>query len=545
MPGSNVVPLAAIQRPHDIEQDVELGVGYVMPGAGWLDWTGGTGTSGGRITLGRDPDAPSSADLIKMGRRDGQARALLSLLTLPIRVSLMRGEWKAPDGEDPENECVTFANDMWTLPPQAGGMSVSRSKFIKQTVLALLHGFSAFEHVRTVPKDGPLAGKVTLRKLAYRDARTVYYLCDDHGGFDGFRQIANFAGRMVDVVVPREKAWYWAANEEENPFYGVSMFEAAFEHYQIKRKLYYISHLASQFAAVPGRLGMLPANPSKGQMEQFRSAIQQFAFNTAMLVPNGYDVKPFNNSTTFNFMQYIDHHNTMMASSVLAKFLQQEDRQVLIDNGKADASADMFVQSLEAMIRDIAESWTTYLLPQYIDYNFNSPVYPVFTPAPLTDEQKSGLVDVFKSLALASTLNCTPEFVRESEKAMSKLFGFDIDYDEIAKREEKQAAEAAAAAQQQGGGDGSTDGTDAPPAGGDGNTGGTPDGSGTPAVSGSPFPWQQGGGNTGAPVSGQPFPWQDQANLSGSLDELIMQLTQLRADEEQNPLGLSDDDTGA
>lgn len=540
MSDTNVVPLAAIQRSLDVAEDVELGVGYMLPGAGWLDWSG-TGASGGKITVGRDVLAPSSSDLIQMGRKDGQARALLSLLTLPIRASLMTGEWKAPDGEDPENECVAFANDMWTLPPQAGGMSASKSKIVRQASLAMLHGFSVFEHVRTVPKEGPLKGKVTLRKLAYRDPRTIFFLADDNGGFNGVRQIANFAGRTVDVEIPRDKTWYWAVNEEENPFYGVSMFEAAFEHYQIKRKLYYISHLAAQFAAVPGRLGMLPPNPTKGQLEQFRAAIMGFAFNTAMLVPSGYEVKPFNNTSTFNFMSFIDHHNTMMASSVLAKFLQQEDRQVLIDNGKADATADLFVQSIQAMVTDLAESWTQHLMPQYIDYNFSKPVYPVFTPAPLTDDQKAMLKEVFTSVALATTLNCTPEFVRESEKALAKVFGFDIDYDEIAKREEEQAK--AAAAEQQAGGGGSPDQPTDAPQGGDGNSGGTPNGGGTPAGNSGPDSGQQGGGNTAPSVSGDPFPWQQQsAALSASLDDVIAQLVSLREDEEAEPLGLSDAD---
>ena len=37
-------------------------------------------------------------------------------------------------------------------------------------------------------------------------------------------------------------ALYFANDEAERPFYGVSMFESAFYHYDKKTKLYYIAH---------------------------------------------------------------------------------------------------------------------------------------------------------------------------------------------------------------------------------------------------------------------------------------------------------------
>lgn len=380
-------------------------------------------------------------ELVQMRRSDGQARALMRLMTLPIRASLRDSEWILPEGTEGGEEEVDFANAMWNLPPNAGGMTTPKMALLKQTLLAITDGVSVFEEVRQVPQTGPLAGKITIRKLAYRDPRTIKFLTDDSGGFEGVRQKTSVNGKEVDVILAKDKVIYYAANEEENQFYGVSFFEPAYKHYDLKRKLYYVAHVAAQLAAVPGRLGKIGANAANDvrKIGQFQEALSNFAFNFSMTYPDGWDVKEFNSNTSFDFLRLIDHHNMMMAASVLAKFMQMEDRQVLIDNGKADASADMFVLELEAIMQEIAEVWSNYLMPKYMDWNFGSGIYPVFKFGQLTDSARDTIKELFTTLSPAGNLNCTPEFLRETERKLALRLGYDIDYDAIAAREEQQA----------------------------------------------------------------------------------------------------------
>jgi hypothetical protein len=528
------------QRTDDPELDIELGVPPVMPGGVWQDWSGGLGGNlpNGAFVVGRDPTAPAMSEMVSMIRRDGQARALLNLLTLPIRGTLATGRWHPPGKFDKDTPEVEFANAMWNLPHKFGGMQVSKSKFLRQQLLSFAYGFSAFEHVRYVPKDGPLKGQVCIKKLSYRDPRTVWFMTDDKGNYLGFRQTTSFANRAVNVVIPDRKAYHYTVLDEENPMYGVSLFEPAFEHHQIKRKLYYISHLAAQFSAVPGRVAEMPPGASRGRIEQVRQALQQFAFSGAMMLPQGWKLSaPFTASNQFNFMQLIDHHNTMMASSVLAKFLQQEDRQVLIDNGKADASADMFVQMLDSYSDEISESWSREIMPQYIDYNFNSGEVPEFRFGPLTDDQRTQIQSMFQTVVVAGTLNCTPEFVRQLEERLSAMFGLDVDYDKISRRE-RAAAKAQAAAQLQeqqqeqqagaeGGGEGGPGagpggpagaGPGGAPAGGEGG----PPGAGGPPAGGRPPAGGAGGGGGGA--AGPPVA---ASAVDQALDGLLLQLSQI------------------
>lgn len=472
----------ATRPKRDATLNQELGVGNVMPATSWLNFSGAT-VPPGTLALSRDPLAPSQAELVFMLRRDGQARAMLNLLTLPIRAAFAHSEWISPDQNGGEEEAA-FANLMWSLPSTVGGMENPPSLFLRQTLLALAHGFSAFEVVRQVPEEGPLAGLVTIKKMGYRDPRTVVMLSDQNGNYAGFQQITQFGNRYINARIKAEDSWYFAANEEENPMYGVSYFEAAFQHYQAKRKLYYIWELASQLAAVPGRVGEIPLGATPRQISDFKTALSNFAFNTAMVTPPNFKVTPINNNTNFNFQGVVDHHNMMMASSILAKFLQQEDRQVLIDNGKADASADMFVQMLEAITAELSESWTTKLMPQFIDYNFGTGLYPVHRFAPLTDENKQAILQIFETIVAQPVLNCTPEFMRTTEEKLAERLGYDIDYDEVAKEEEQAAAEqaaqeqAAAEAQQQ---------AQAQPQGAN--------------LDGTPAPPKQGGGNNTAPAT--------------------------------------------
>lgn len=420
--------------------DQELGVTNVMPATSWANWTGSASAPTGQFVVGRDPLAPKLDELVFMLRRDGQARAMLNLLTLPIRAAFASSEWVSPEEGGGEEE-TAFANLMWSLPANAGGMQVPSSLFLRQTLLALAHGFSAFEVVRQVPETGPLKGMITLKKMAYRDPRTIYFLADEKGSYTGFRQIANFANRSINVIIPEQDSWYYAANEEENPMYGVSMFEPAFQHYQAKRKLYYIGELAAQLAAVPGRIGEIPPGATPNQILEFKQALANFAFNTAMVNRPGFKVDSFNGNSNFDFLAIIDHHNMMMASSILAKFLQQEDRQVLIDNGKADASADMFVQMLEAITNELSESWTNKIMPQFIDYNFGTGIYPKHKFAPLTDANKEAIMQLFTTVVAQPVLNCTPEFVRTTEMKLAERLGYDIDYEKVAEEEAQQAAE--------------------------------------------------------------------------------------------------------
>jgi hypothetical protein len=98
---------------------------------------------------------------------------------------------------------------------------------------------------------------------------------------------------------------------------------------------------------------------------------------------------------------------------------------------------------LQTIMGEIEEVINTKLIPRFIDWNFDSGKYPRFQFGSLTEEQKSALVDIFKTLAVAGqSLTIRPEFVHELEKQVAEEFGLEIDWnaieDEMAQEKEQQ-----------------------------------------------------------------------------------------------------------
>jgi hypothetical protein len=376
---------------------------------------------------------PTVSQLVAMRRLDGQARALYRLLTLPIRAALTNSTFVPADGGEAEAE---FIDLQFNLPPASGGMSVTFHKFMAQLLQGLFDGFAPFEQVYDYATYGPLKGKYILRKLAYRQPNTITAVEDAEGHFAGFRQRAHAHGKSYDVYIPRDRAFYFAAQEEERKYYGVSFFQSAFYHYDKKVKMYYIAHLAAQRAAVGTRVGYYPANLSETQKRSFAQNLSNLAVAQWMMLPDSAKVEMLNDSGTFAFLDYINHHNSQMSKSILANFFDQDsggETPMVQFGAPGDA---MFLLMLQAIMDDIANSINHYIIPRLIDWNFEGGKYPTFRWAELTAEQKTLITGTFEKLASAETVS--PEFTRELEKKMADQMGLEVDWEEVELREEAQ-----------------------------------------------------------------------------------------------------------
>jgi hypothetical protein len=394
-------------------------------------------------------DPVSVRQLITMRRRDGQARALYRLLTKPLLAAMKNADVVPIDGTTGGTEEAQFCKDLLFAPKSQGGMEFSFDRFVKQMLLALFNGFAAWEMVFWQPRTGPHKGKYTLRKLDPRPAETLTFLLDGQGQWNGFRQRTFFQGRTIDVKIPKETALYYAHEEAERPFYGVSMFESAFYHYDKKEKLYYIAHLAAQRAAVGLRVGTMVPNAPAEDKNNFIRALAQLGLAQYIAVPTAdWTVQTLNEAAgRFDFLGLINHHNSQMSKSVLAQWFDTEQGggqgdSTLVDFGKQDDVT--FFMMLEGILEEMAQVINDHIFPRFVDWNFGSEKYPQFKWGPLTAEQKGAIQDTFDKLATAGMqANVTPEFMLELEAAQARDFGFDLDYDKIKKDREKQAAAAA------------------------------------------------------------------------------------------------------
>lgn len=383
---------------------------------------------------------PTIPQLVAMRRMDGQARALYRLLTRPILSAVEGCTFEPAEGGEKEAEFITQA---LTLPATNGGMTVSLSRFMAQLLQALFDGFAPFEKVYHRPTKGPLKGKTTLKKLLYLPVETVTFITDDRGGFRGLRQRARFGQKNVDEYIKPQYAFYYAAQEEEKAFYGVSYFQSAFYHYDKKMKSYFLAHLASQRAAVGTRVGTVPENATDKAKKEFYEALANLAFAQFMAFPEGFKVEILREGSPFDFLNYINHHNSQMSKSILAAFFDESQGSGSNDNamiGGAGPGDDWFMLQIKAIQNEIAEAINNHIIPDLVDQNFKGGKYPKFKWGTLTDEQRGVVTKTFERLSAAGqSTNVTPEFMRELEKNQSKVMGLNIDYGEIEKREQEDA----------------------------------------------------------------------------------------------------------
>lgn len=384
---------------------------------------------------------PTIRQLVEMRRNDGQARALYRLLTMPIRAAAAHATWLPEEGGDEEAE---FASALLLTPAISGGMRTPFRRVIGQMLMSVSDGFAPFELVYTVPRYGPLKGKVTLQKIAYRPADTVYFKVDDHGDYDGFQQRTyGPQGRTIDVHIRKDQSFYVSCSEEESPFYGVSYFNAAFYHYDKKVKLYYLAHLAAQHRAVGSRLGRYPPSASLRERAEFRRALADFGLGMAISVPSGdkWSVEDLGKSPgDFPWMDFVNHHNSQMSKSVLAPFLDdaQGGPKSLVDFG--GQSTSMYMMLIRVLISELELAISEWLMPRFIDWNFGSEKYPRIKFGAFSDEQMEAIRSTFDKLSAAPAASVTRPFLLELEKAMAEEMGFDIDYGRFRAALDKQTA---------------------------------------------------------------------------------------------------------
>lgn len=446
-------PILSAPLPADIEprptSNEELGVTLNLP----------FGSYDGELLNPAEIDIPNLLQRIDiMLRTDGHFRALARLLSLPFR----QAKWSVVPDEDGEEE-ADFITQMLSRPPYQGGMTTSFDYVRSLAAKAFWQGYAVWEEVYAVAEVPGHGQCIVLRKLAPREASTVSFMADDHGGFDGIRQRASDRrGGMRTIQIPKNKVLFFTVDKEEHPFYGRSMFEPALYHFDKKHKLYYIAHIAAQIAAVPARIayqeggGQDELTPTK--RSQLQTALANFGFNTAMIAPKGIKVEAFeggSDSAISGIMELINHHNIQASQSILAQFIDlgQSGSSSVGSFALSKDSSDIFLMCSQALLNSWAETLSVHLIPKFIDWNFGTGKYPTLVFDPLADETKAAMLEVFSALAVSATNNTSPDFIWELEKRVADQLGLAIDYDKLdeerdaAMEQQAQVAEAIAALQ--------------------------------------------------------------------------------------------------
>lgn len=382
------------------------------------------------------PGRVSIKSLRYMKDNDGTARSLYQILRMPI----MANSWRMDPDDVPEanqeaaQEQADFVSDNFLRPPHKGGMTTPFRLVLARTLKAVLEGYAIAEKVWTLNEQG----KIVYRKVAFRDPLNITVLKDSKGGFAGFQQTYwnTDLKKSVTVTIPVEKCFLYTFNKDEDEIFGQSAFQSGHYHFDRKRRLYYLYEQSVEKGAMPPKmLEVQEGNDDDDSKKRSNlAAMTNFGIDSAVLVPTGYKLTPYEaGKGRIDPMPGIDHHNAEMARSVLAQFIMLGSSDNTGSFALSKSHADLFMMALRGTMNEVEEHFNSYLIPQLLDYNFETPYYPEFRFNDMTDDTANFIESIFLEVVKKTDL---PESFVEGlvQQVADRL---DIDLDELKKDDTK------------------------------------------------------------------------------------------------------------
>ena len=299
----------------------------------------------------------------EMRKSDGTVKAAILATSLPIR----RANWFIQPATDDEKdkEIADFINTALFE-----SMTITWADLLRQALLMLPFGVMVFEKVFIM---GEVNGKqmIMWRKFAPRMPKSINsWKTEDNK--DGITQFTTVGG---SVSIPMEKLLVFVNEKEGDNWWGTSMLRAAYKHWNYKNKFYKISSVSFERQG----LGVPRAIMPDGYTPQDEAAAATILKNIRVhhkayiIQPPGYDIEfmDMKGNTVRNPEKDIAHHNREIVKSVLAQFLE-------LGAGQSGSRAlstdqtDLFLQSLEAVAKTIADVFNKYAIPQLVDFNFDN-----------------------------------------------------------------------------------------------------------------------------------------------------------------------------
>jgi len=327
---------------------------------------GGTGlrTSYGKILEEYNPDlkGPKLYDEFdKMLRGHGQVQAVELVVTLPVESV----KWRIDPNRRRDPIDLEIADAVQTN--LFDGMSCTWEDTIGECMMGPLIGVNFLEKVWE-----QRGGMAWLRKLAPRVPRTIVeYVFDAEGGVQGIKQrVTDPTTSMArDVTIPIEKLLRFTYRGHGGNPEGRGLMRPMRTHWYIVQALYNIANQGFEGLYNPPAVGKLPGNYTANDKDQYLAVLRHFG--RGVVLPAGYDDPSFpaGNQRLPNIVEYIQYHDTMIARSALAQFLQ-------LGSGEtgswalSDSHVTLFLMTLEQIAVRIASVFDRYLIPEMVGYNY-------------------------------------------------------------------------------------------------------------------------------------------------------------------------------
>ena len=317
--------------------------------------------------------------------RDGVAKALEQVLTLPIRSAAW--SFQAAPGDTGELEMILahFASPSESVAAgtegsntgPAGACSPGFRSIIGQMSMASIYKKAFFEK-RYVLGDDNI---VRLVDLAWRPASTCEVKRDEHTAkFDGFRQRAwwffsdpssakkrfakewgkDFTGYLD---IPKQRSYVYIHGQHRSPLIGTSDMDVAYWAYKQKQKLLFLWWQFLENQSLPKIAAYGSDQPQADDNADAIASMRSSAVGGFVRPPSGqklFDVIESSGSGAAQFNNALNFLDNFQTLSILAGFLNLPSAAMLGRGSYAlsESQTDFFNKSRQGVIYEMQESFT-------------------------------------------------------------------------------------------------------------------------------------------------------------------------------------------
>lgn len=337
-------------------------------------------------------DAARIRDFDHMLDRDGKARTLEQVLTLPIQSapqSIVRAGSKKHVADKVEQWFFAPANN--------GGMSTSMNTVVSQMSAAIVNTKAFFEKVLT-ERDGD----IVYDKVAWRPPQTCVLKRDPKtAAFEGFKQMPITEGQTEDVWIPAARAFVYIHGTKRNPLEGVSDLNIAYWCYQTKQKIRFLWYQFLETQSLPKTVVKAPDTTTAREAARDIARLRQ---SGVVGIQNTIDVEPFEASGrgAAQFKEALDWLNAEASGSVLAAFT---DLGATAAGGTGSFAlskdqTDFFLMSRQAVAKEMEDTLNQYLIPDLVRYNFGPGTKsPMFKFGPIAEDDAAAAIALLQATA--------------------------------------------------------------------------------------------------------------------------------------------------
>lgn len=398
-------------------------------------------------------------DLDAMLSRDGTAKALEQVLTLPIRSAAY--SFQAAPGDTGEldlilehfaspSEAVASGNLGETTGP-VGACAPGLRTIIGQMSMASIYRKAFFEK-RYIVDD---QGIVRLTDLAWRPPATCEVKRDEHTAkFDGFRQRAwwffsdpsiakkrfakewgkNFTGYLD---IPKQRAFVYIHGQHRNPLIGTSDMDVAYWVYKQKLKLMFLWWQFLENQSLPKIAAYGADQDQADDNADAIASMRSSAVGGFLRPPAGqklFDIIEASGQGAAQFRDALNFLDNFQTLSILAGFLNLPSAAMLGRGSYAlsESQTDFFNKSRQGVIYEMQEAFTRDVIAPIIILNRGpDAAIPRLTSSALSSVDTAQILSVFSQLAVAPALRIPDQFADMLAEKVASIF--DLPLDRVAK----------------------------------------------------------------------------------------------------------------